>query len=485
MVCPQIKTPYKTQGGDIIVPVLGFIWLGVALIAGKLTRMAIPVLQRWFIPSSIIGGLLALLVGPEILGRILPLDGGLIGQDVIDFLRTLPGFLINIVFATLFLGKTIPSVKEIIRRAGPQVAFGQTVAWGQYVFGILLTLLVLTPLFGVEPMFGALIEIGFEGGHGTAAGLGSTFAEIGWEQGQDLALAMATVGIVTGVIMGMALINWGVARGHTKFVRTTHKTESNIQDTDEEDCSALQDTPSPGKVGIESIEPLAFHLAYIAVSIGIGYLLLQGLILLENTLLIPHGAPVLLGHIPLFPLAMIGGVIVQIVHRRFFPFLGLSREMIVSIQGAALDLLILSALGTLTISALADNWAPLLMLIIVGLAWSLGAFLFLARRMLPDYWFERAIGDYGQSQGVTATGLLLMRIVDPEAKSPAFEAFGYKQLLFEPFVGGGFFTAISVPLLFNFGAPLVLLITGGLGLFWLLMGLFYFGKKTATISCRE
>src|SRR5690554_7642931 len=48
------------------------------------------------------------------------------------------------------------------------------------------------------------------------------------------------------------------------------------------------------------------------------------------------------------PLAMIGGVIVQIVHRRFFPFLGLSREMIVSIQGAALDLLILSALGTLT-----------------------------------------------------------------------------------------------------------------------------------------
>lgn len=450
----------------------------MALIAGKLVRMAVPVLRHWFIPSSIIGGIIALLVGPEVLGRIVPaLDGGLIGRDVIAFLQTLPGFLINIVFASLFIGKTIPGVKEVWRRAGPQVAFGQTIAWGQYVVGIGLTLLVLAPVFDVEPMFGALIEIGFEGGHGTAAGLGATFAEIGWEQGQDLALAMATVGIVMGVVLGMILVNWGIARGHTKFVRSQQKADESVKEAEEEDdCAIIRDTPRPKQKGLESVEPLAFHLAYIAVAIGIGYLLLQGMILLENTLLIPLGAPVLLGHIPLFPLAMIGGVIVQKLHRHYFSFLALSREMMLSIQGAALDLLILSALGTLTISALADNWAPLLLLIIAGLAWNIGAFLFLARRMLPDYWFERAIGDFGQSQGVTATGLLLMRIVDPETKSPAFEAFGYKQLLFEPFVGGGFFTAMSVPLIFNFGGLTVLLITGALMVIWLLVGLFYFGK---------
>jgi|SRR5690554_3986457 len=36
-------------------------------------------------------------------------------------------------YTTTILGKTIPSVKEIWHRAGPQVAFGQTVAWGQPV----------------------------------------------------------------------------------------------------------------------------------------------------------------------------------------------------------------------------------------------------------------------------------------------------------------------------------------------------------------
>ena len=38
--------------------------------------------------------------------------------------------------------------------------------------------LVLTPLFGVPPVFGNLIEIGFEGGHGTVGGMESDL-EIG------------------------------------------------------------------------------------------------------------------------------------------------------------------------------------------------------------------------------------------------------------------------------------------------------------------
>ena len=39
-----------------------------------------------------------------------------------------------------------------------------------------------------------------------------------------------------------------------------------------------------------------------------------------------------------------------------------------------------------------------------------------ARRLLPDDWFERAIAEMGQSMGVTATGLLLLRVVDPEGR---------------------------------------------------------------------
>ncbi|KKL47000.1 hypothetical protein LCGC14_2339950, partial [marine sediment metagenome] len=37
----------------------------------------------------------------------------------------------------------------------------------------------------------------------------------------------------------------------------------------------------------------------------------------------------------------------------------------------------------------------------------------LAKRLLPNAWFERSIAELGQSMGVTATGLLLLRLVDP------------------------------------------------------------------------
>ena len=51
-----------------------------------------------------------------------------------------------------------------------------------------------------------------------------------------------------------------------------------------------------------------------------------------------------------------------------------------------------------------------------------------------------------------------MRIADPENESPAYEAFGYKQLAFEPFFGGGLITAISIPVMFATGSVYVVLI---------------------------
>lgn len=94
---------------------------------------------------------------------------------------------------------------------------------------------------------------------------------------------------------------------------------------------------------------------------------------------------------------------------------------------------------------------PILLLAIAGIAWNICAFAFIAPRMSPFYWFERGIGDLGQSMGVTAMGLLLMRMVDPENRSGAFETFAYKQLFFEPIVGGGLFTAAAPPLIAKFG----------------------------------
>src|SRR5699024_1382500 len=141
------------------------------------------------------------------------MSSGLLTDQVIDVWSVLPGLMINIIFATLFLGNPLPSKKNIVKYGGPQLGFGWTLGWGQYVIAIALTVLVLTPMFGMPSRGGALIEIAFEGGHGTAAGMESTFEKLGFPEGYDLSIGLATVGVLTGIIVGIILINWGVRTG--------------------------------------------------------------------------------------------------------------------------------------------------------------------------------------------------------------------------------------------------------------------------------
>lgn len=474
------------MGGEWIVSAesigMGFVLLGLFLLIGKLLRVNAKWLRDLYLPSSIIGGFIALAIGPEVLGNISELiageahvlANGLIPSFALNVWGELPGLFINIIFAALFLGKVVPGLKDIWLMAGPQVVMGQTVSWGQYVIGITLTLLVLTPVFDLNPLAGALIEISFVGGHGTAAGLSGTFQELGFAEGADLAVGLATVGIVSGVVIGIILINWGARTGKAKFVGERNQ----LTEEEKEHLGELDDRePSKKTKYLSSIEPLAFHFAIIGLAIGIGYLILELLIVIEELTWGAWTGTHLFPYVPLFPLAMLGGMLIQIVFSRLKIEKYIDRDMINHISGFALDVLIVSALATLSLSVIGENIVPFLLLALVAIVWNVFAFLVLAPRMIPEFWFERGIGDLGQAMGMTATGLLLMKIADPETESPALEGFGYKQLLFEPLVGGGLFTAGSLPLIYEFGPVAILILATIVTTFFLLFGLIYFGRR--------
>jgi ESS family glutamate:Na+ symporter len=184
-----------------------------------------------------------------------------------------------------------------------------------------------------------------------------------------------------------------------------------------------------------------------------------------------EGAARLLEAVPLFPLAMVGGLLVQqLLQWQGQPKLA-AVEQQQSIGSLAMDLLITAAMASLNLSLLAEAWLPLVVLAVVGLAWNLAAFLWLAPRLFADTWFERAIADFGQGTGVTATGLLLLRMADPYGRSGALEAFSFKQLVFEPFLGGGLVTAFAPIALKGIGLPLWTALALGLTLASLLFGL--------------
>jgi len=70
--------------------------------------------------------------------------------------------------------------------------------------------------------------------------------------------------------------------------------------------------------------------------------------------------------------------------------------------------------------------------------------------------------------GVTASGLLLLRVADPEYKTEAADAFAAKQLLHEPFMGGGLWTGMAIPLMAKVGLMPIIYISTGAIVIWLI-----------------
>ncbi|WP_232330762.1 sodium/glutamate symporter [Nocardia fusca] len=184
-------------------------------------------------------------------------------------------------------------------------------------------------------MAGTLIEIGFEGGHGTAAGMAGTFEEFNFPEGQDLALGLATVGILSGIVCGIALINWGVRTGKTTELRTdatpsVAERAGLVEKERRRSAGTLTVNPS-------SIEPLTLHFGLLAVAVLIGWLMLTGLQWVEQKLW--ADSLELFAHVPLFPIAMIGGIIVQALIQAFDREEIVDVQMIERLQGFSLDVL--------------------------------------------------------------------------------------------------------------------------------------------------
>lgn len=446
--------------------VTSFCGLCILLCLGKVLRMHFSIFQRLYLPSSIIGGIVGLL--------IIYFAGDSALVEWYGGWSKLPSFLINIVFAALFLGVSTPGIKKIWHVAAPQLCYGQIISWGQYVLGVIMVIAILNPLFNVGPAFSALIEVGFEGGHGTVAGLSDTFNELGWPQGTDFGFTIATIGMISGIIIGMWLINVGVRLGWVKNIRSfgeqTKAEQRGIYPNDSQPEAGKQ-TVSP-----DSIDSLALHIAIIGLAVTIGYGIKEILSLINSVSPASIRDLKVLASFPLFPLCMVGGLIIQVIFRKFRIDYLINHGLMQRLAGASLDFLVVAAIASIRLDFVAANWMPLALIALFGIVWNVSGILFLAPRIFKNAWFERGIAEFGQSTGVTATGLLLLRTVDPENKTIAAEAFGYKQLLHEPIMGGGIWTSFAVPLLLAHGYPIVFFTSLIMLILWLLFWVFVIKK---------
>jgi ESS family glutamate:Na+ symporter len=408
-------------------------------------------LRLWGIPEALLAGLLGLLLAP---GGPLPL----LPAEVLQLWADLPLVLLTLVFGSLLLGKPLPKLEGLWRPVSGQVSLALVLAFGQYVVAGLAVLLVLQPWLGVSPIMACLIEVAYEGGHGSAAAMGPSYAALGFPGGQALGLAMATVGLLSSTLVGGLVVVLGRNRGWLLADRS----------------AAASPGATPGATATTQGAPTgaatwAVNLALAGVAVLVGVALLAALRWLTAGL--GDGVALVVDALPVFPLAIVGSLLVRLLLERSGKAHWASAPVQSQIGTLSADLLITAATAGLDLGLLRADWLPLTVLALSGLAWNLGVTLLLAPRVLPADWFERGIIEFGQATGVAASGLLLLRMADPDDRSDALPAFSIKQLLLQPFLAGGVITVVAPLAVASWGLPLwtaaclaVVVLAGGTGL---------------------
>lgn len=390
--------------------------LGLLLLAGVVLRLAVPALRTFFIPAALIGGIIGLALGPHALG--------VVPDDMNSTWGALAGVLIAIVFAPMLLGQELPGVKQAAKEAGPHVFYSYFSSFAVVAVPALMTFFLFQPFFNTNALFSTIFEVSWPGGHGTAAGMEEAYRELGWADGSSLGLGSATFGLIFGIVAGMIMLNIAARRGQlVNYSGTSRLAETDILDDDD----ATQESRS--RLRKASLDNLAFHFSLIGVAVLIGYVLKQGI-------------DMLIAGVPLFPLAMIGGLLVHLAIRPTRLYRLVDKSTLNSIAGIALDFLVVAAVASISIPVVLENWVALLSTMVVVALISLGIFYFIGPRIFREHWVENSIVNFGAMTGVVSVGLLLLRAADPQMKTNAYRGFALRAPFASPFVGGGLITAM-------------------------------------------
>src|SRR5499427_7472403 len=436
--------------GESIV-LLALVFLGAALI-----RKWSPHLRALFLPTAAIGGFLALALGPEGVGRITN-SNGIFPDQTFAVWQVLPGMLINVMAASLLLGEQLPAPRKIWGIAGSHVIMAGIMSAGQFAVAGLVVLVLLRPAFNFSDKGGALIELSFAGGHGTLAGLGPVLAEYGAGELVDIGLGLATIGMVTGVVVGTILVNYAINSPSIPVARQNPTSP-------DEDLDIDHHLPRPGQEPMDEWQGMS-QVSAAAVALGVS--IAVGIVLLElfRWIFNLFGSD-FFEQFPLFPFTIVGGVLVQLVAVRYGFGWAVNRRAVEGLGGLSIDGIVICAIGTLSLSALGNNIGPLLILAVASVGWSIVLVLVIGRRLFERDWFEHSIAEFGEGQGNVATGFMMVDMVDPTRQTGVARGYSYRQLFTRPLIGGGFISALSVPLIAALGLPiftiLAVVITAGL-----------------------
>ncbi|MGD8993411.1 MAG: sodium/glutamate symporter [Desulfobacterales bacterium] len=412
-----------------------FGWLACMLIAGVVLRAKISFLQRFLFPSCLIGGVIGLIL----------VHTPLINIAVFD-LETFAYHFFNISFISVGLtydqkDKNASSRDKSHIKGSAWMALVQGSCFGLQA-ALSGLLVVIFGILGLKlfPTFGFLVPLGFEEGPGQALSVGKVWEGFGFAQAATLGLTFAAIGYFFAFFVGVPLVNWGIRKG-----LAAHGTQDISRDVLTGIISKEHQAPGAGRLALHTgnIDSMAFQAALV----GLVYLVTYVFIKYVGMLLPADAARILWGFFFVF------GLLFAVLIRRGIHASGRIHLVDSGIQrritGWSIDFLMVSTIMAIQLMVVWKYVLPITIISAINGCLTTLFVLFLGKRLL-EYNLERTAAIYGAVTGTVSCGLLLLRIADPEFKTPvAIEIAVMNVLSIIPI--GGCLLLVNAPVWWNWG----------------------------------
>ena len=397
------------------------ILLAVMLIANILRR-SIPFLRKSLLPSSVLGGFIALFAD-AIYKKIT-------GNSMFDLttLEALTYHGLGLGFIAL-AWRHLDGVKG--KKAKRDVFFTSTVTVGGYLIQAIVGLTISVGLYfliGGFPAGGILLPMGYGQGPGQAFNWGATYeSNYGFTYGSSYGLTIAAMGFVSACIGGLVYLD--------KLVK-----EKKYKGGDGEisDNLTIEDFQGDNEIPVsESMDKLTVQFALVFLTYGVAYLSMWAL---YKFVLLPAGGfalntvnPLIWGFNFLVGTAwaiLFKGICNKlrakgVMHREYT-----NNYMLNRISGLMFDIMVVASIAAIDLSAFAHKefWLPLLLECSIG---AVVTFIYckkVCEHLFPDYSDQMFLAMYGMLTGTASTGVILLREIDPMFSTPASHNIIYQNL---------------------------------------------------------
>ena len=405
---------YDVWGFIVLITVL----LG-SLLGGNILKKAIPALKRSLIPTSVLGGGILLVIAAvyKVVSGEVMFDTEMFGGNGTTVLE-------GITYHTLALGFIASALKTSNNKMTKQRSIEifdsgvTTVATYliQAIFGISITMVAAQLREDFFPAAGVLLPFGYGQGTGQAMNYGNIYeVEYGFHGGKSFGLTIAALGFLSAAIGGVIHLNIMKKRGRLVL---SNRTDGSLHT---EAIESENEIPMQ-----ESVDKMTIQLALIFVAYAAAYVIMRTLgNLLPGLRSVIYGFNFLLGVITATLTKLLLNFMRKhgIINHKYT-----NNFLMTRLSNFFFDIMVVAGVAAIRLDILEDYWGIMLILGLIGAFVTYVYNRFVAKQLFPDYVEEQFLTMYGMLTGTASTGIILLREIDGDFKTPASDNMVYQTL---------------------------------------------------------